>query len=414
MDAPTAASHRRLRFALAIAVLVLLDWYGVVCAVLPRAIGDERQYQPTICDLVLGDTRSLRIHSITPTWLVVCGQLATVVGTSITSLRGIAAAAGVSALLIMAGASWTRDPRTAPERFTCLALHPLLVQMWVLFYSDLPALAAILLAAWAAQARRHTWAALAALLAVLIRQSNLVWLAMFAVLAADAAWDARAAWSRRLGRALAAALPYGVAMLVAAALIWCGWLRILPDPFNGPRFNRAQFYFFGLVAALVWLPVWLPALRRASPVDLWPRAVRPLPCSAFVAGVALLVVAFANPHAGNVDYQWLRNRPLVALDQHVAVRIAAMIVLALFGITWALETWRSPQRRRRCIWLAASLLFLGPHFLVEPRYYMIPLILADVFAERSAQDWSRLVRWYGLLSAGIVAYTLLYPGGGLL
>lgn len=417
MDALTVTTDRtrRLRFALLLSVFLLLGWYGLVSTMLPRPLGDENHYQPTICDLVRGDRSSLHVHSITPTWLVACGELAKLSGTSLANLRGIATATGVITLLILAGACWTRDPDTAPGRFACIALHPLLVQMWVLFYSDLPALAAVLLAAWAAHGRRHGWAAAAGLLAVTIRQSNLVWLVMFAVLAGEDAWQRAGGAARPAARrVLVAMLPYGLAVFSALLLVKLGWLRIMPDPYNGPRFNPAQFYLFGLTAAVLWAPEWVPVLWRAWSAEVSPRLARGLFCTGLTALVALLATAFVNPNGGNGDLQWLRNRPLVAMDQQPLICVSAVLLLVFFSATWVATAWHSSQCRRLAIWLVFSLLFLGPHFLVEPRYYITPFVLAEFYAERPAAAWDRLAGWYGCLSIGVVLYMLLYPGGGML
>ncbi len=390
------------RVVLGCAVAGVILWSLLLTGLHPTWIGDETYYVPAVRELLAGRTEAVARLSITPTYLYLAAGAASVLGTSLWSLRGLNTGLAVLALCAGYAAVRGRDPETAAGRLAALALHPLLVPLWALFYTDMPALAALLTAVAAQQRGRHALSAAAGLAAVLIRQSNLTWLAYLLASAVTTP-----------PRGLRRGWPYVLALAAAAGLGATGVLRVLPNLDNGPRVNPAQGYLFLLTAAVLWLPHWGPTLVRALPA-LLPRLAQPAVAAATVIVAALLALGFTNPHPWNTDLSFLRNWPLVALERWPGLRVAAALVVMAFVVT-QVRRWRSSGRRRELglLWLF-SILFLAPQWLVDWRYHAPPLVLIDLGSGGAAATWWRLSAWYGILAAGVAAYVLLRPGGGMI
>lgn len=413
--------------------ILLAGWYIVLTCVHPAPIGDEQYYRPGIAALLRGQGGVTQGFSPTPTYFWLLTGVASLLGDSVWVLRGVSLAAGVIGLVAYQRAVAARYPADRGARAACLALHPLLVPFWALVYTDVPSLAAILLTLnWHVRGR-HVLAAAGALAATALRQSNAVWLVFFAVLAA-VEWRqtipngerpmansgkrhaaSRPPWTWRywLSSLRPVLWPYLVAAGLLVVMVAGGLLRVLPEPIVGPRANPAHFYGLSLAAAVLWVPVWLPHLRRIWPRTVTPRLLRPWFWAAVVGAVGVLALAFTNPHPWNTDLAFLRNWPLWAMTHWVPARFAAAGLLVVVLPPLVAAMWQNENRRTLgLLWLFA-LLFLLPHYMVDPRYYIIPLVLADFFMPQAVVHRGALCTWYVLLTAGVAAFVLGSPGGGM-
>lgn len=116
-------------------------------------------------------------------------------------------------------------------------------------------------------------------------------------------------------------------------------------------------------------------------------------------GLAALVVAlYRNEHPWNIDPAYLRNLLLVALERHseLLALVAVALVLLIPAVGDFLLRQRPPSEFAIVLTFAA--LLVGAHWMVEPRYYMLPITFLAFFArfEGSALPW--LVVWNGLLT----------------
>jgi hypothetical protein len=130
-----------------------------------------------------------------------------------------------------------------------------------------------------------------------------------------------------------------------------------------------------------------------------------------VTAIGVLELAFRNPHPWNLDLDYLRNWPLYWMTTHAVARYAAAIILVLFVPTLVQATWVSPARATLGLVWAFSVLFLLGHYLVDPRYYVVPFVLADFFTPLAAAPARRLTVWYLLLALAVGAFIVGQPGG---
>jgi hypothetical protein len=171
---------------------------------------------------------------------------------------------------------------------------------------------------------------------------------------------------------------------------------------------------FLLTAATLWLPIWWPHLRQNWRTVFEPRLARPWVAAASMAAVGALMLAFRNPHPWNTDLAFLRNGPLVLFAREPVLLFPASVVLVAFAIAHAHYVWASPARSPLIAIFGIAALYIAPHALIDPRYYILPFVLADLFTPYDEREARRLTAWYAILAAGVAAWVLLRPGSGMI
>jgi hypothetical protein len=159
--------------------------------------------------------------------------------------------------------------------------------------------------------------------------------------------------------------------------------------------------WFGLLAA----PLLLDTVRRRLRV----MTVRGLVIHAGVglALTALLVLVFRNPHAFNGDPFYLRNRPLLLMEHSLGWRILGSAATVAVGwlAFWTIR--RQPHSRVLALWAAFSVVYVMAHPPVDPRYYIVPLVLFLLFTRVTPAQNRKLIAWYAaitvVVSLGIVS-----------
>lgn len=279
--------------------------------------------------------------------------------------------------------------------FTCL---PIIFPFLFLVYTDIASLFFVLLGLYLIGARRYTSAGLAAITACLMRQTSVVWLVFLGVYAyvdehgfafddRKKKWMVRKLWSFALG-----------VVLFVMFLVWNHGnvsLRDLRSHPTGPL-HMSNVWFMLFVFALLFLPFAVPkaleTLRR-----FWRR---PWFWAAACGVCVFYLVSFTNTHHYNVKYgeYFIRNAILIFATQDLAHKLLAFIPVFI-----ALAALVSTKLERPAQYLLypASVLFLIPSWLVEQRYYIIPLTLflacsqSFCFPEGSSREVMvyKLVNW---------------------
>jgi hypothetical protein len=333
---------------------------------------------------------------------------------TLTTARATSALFACLALAAFAGA-WRCFHGRPPGAVTLLvALLPILQPFTAMAYSDAAGLAMILCAWWAQVAQRRFLAAVLFALACLVRQTNAVWgVFMIALHTSPDLWPrpgiGRLIWRTaaaeiwREGKWLMLVLATGLGVVVYAG-------RVTPGTNNGNAFqpNVATLHFAGVLILLLGLPVWLAhatkvfrgwrdlSRYRTGPVLAW--------LGVALAATVVLALTFANPHVWNRDLWWpevrftlLRNWPLVAIDTHPWLRAVSALNLVLIAAALAVTFAVQPHRRPLWIAVGCGALLLGSNSLVEPRYFITPLVFVLFFLEWRAVELRRLIAWFALL-----------------
>lgn len=284
------------------------------------------------------------------------------------------------------------------QRATRWPFHPVvpwaiaaLPPLWFfgfLYYTDVPSVCTVLAALAAAESQRHGVAAALGFLSLWFRQNNIVWVVfiMGAAMVAELQREARVPmhttppWHRQLRRAavwarvLPVTAPYVPTLLSFGVFLW--WNRgalVLGDvSHHQVGFHAAQLNYLAAFAMLFGWPAFLPALQgRWRPAH-------------YVLATTVLVISALAVRYGTVVHPFLladnRHYPFYVWRRLLNVRPWARYMWVPLYTVSALAMYRA-LAHTRCIlwilgWLAATCLALVPSPLLEPRYFLLPYLVA--------------------------------------
>lgn len=422
-----------LSLPLAVSLLGFVGWYAAFTILRPELVGDERHHVPAIQAAARGDWSLVRElpMPLTYHWLAVWATRT--VGPELWALRAFQTFWTLLAIVLYHTAAKVYRPDYSSRDLYRFAWHPLIVAFGALVCTDITALVGILIALNFHLRRRYIPAALGLAGALLIRQSNVVWVAYFLAWSLMEVWlkasTFRNAPSVRTPVVLATASFSDWFKRVAAPQLRCGaWaylavfaggavavalagrgVLLARAMSNYPEFNPAVFYLLALAAALLWLPIWLARLAEFWPRRLAPALMRAWKVALLVAAVAVLALEYRNPHPWNMDLDFPHNWPLYAMVMFAGARVVLAVVIVAFVIACVLDAARSPERRFTALTWAFTLAFLIPHNLADLRYYIVPLVLLDFLTPRAPAEGRILAAWHLALSlavAGLLAFQL--------
>jgi hypothetical protein len=401
-------------------------WLWLLTCFKPGWIADEQRHFLVILSYSRGEQVPAGFLPMLPTFHLILSRVVSVFGRSLLTVRVFNLVCFVVGLVLVAAICRRRGDASCGTRVLLFAWNPLLFPYACLAYTEMPTVAAILAAAYLHETRRPRWSGLALALACLLRQSSVVWVAFFALREVQRICAQPDGGGRGVG-AGGAGQTFGVLLrragsrvcVHALVLLSAGLLLAVNPSFarglahaNRVGLNPAQLYLFGLVLALCWAPVWMSRLWLA---DVGAKLQWGRFCALVLAGIGIAELAYANPHPWNADPNYLRNRVLVWLSLSRMGRLALGGLLALVGMALT-EFWRG-QSRRLELGLTGifGLLYVLPHYLVDPRYYIVPAVMLNLYASYREAELRRLGAWYLLLSAGACGYILLCggPDGGV-
>jgi alpha-1,2-glucosyltransferase len=316
----------------------------------------------------------------------------------LTGLGSVAAARVISLLLSLTscvaayGIARTIDRPTALLRTLQFALFPILLPFFPLLYTDPLSLAFLLFALLAAMRSRPFLLAIFFLLAVFVRQNNVLWAPLLFALLLPAA----PAWSvvlRRPKAMLQIAWPLLPPVIVFLLFVaWTGRASLNPDlalahPF--PAFSSGNIFFTLFLFMVLFLP--LVAARARATVRLLRH---PSTWLLLVALFTAFSISFAVDHPANSEVGRLRDTILLAAD---AGGLPGFFFW-LAGAIAVLTMMATPLARRSFLWIyPLSLLYLGGSWLIDPRYAIVPLVLFLLLRKPSSWRMDILQLGYNIL-----------------
>lgn len=386
-------------------------WAAGVCA-LGLALGwtemlgvgprvDESVHLEQIHDLEQGRWRlDPRLTTLPGYHAVVAGTLRLVGASELPAARAVTLVLSATTLLVF-GALCSRygSPKSTAFRVVQLAFLPILFPFFFLVYTDVPALLLVLLAVWLADRPRPVLAPLAALAAVLVRQSNIVWVAFVALvhLRALRRRDGERGRVLRRSEILTHAAPYGLLGVgfVVFVLLQGGVAMSQKRLHPVGTLHMTNLYFFLFILLVCCLPLLEARGRRI--LDLLRR--RPWIPALLIPALFPFAWSFELGHPHNRYLTFLRN---LILD---FFRHDDLGLLVFYGACCAalLSLAVTPLKRPVAYALyPLGALFLASHWLVEQRYYLVPLALWQVFREDAPiwAEWRQIV--YGAILTALI------------
>lgn len=287
-----------------------------------------------------------------------------------------------------------------------LLFLPILFPFCFLLYTDIPSLALVLWTFRASLSRRYILAGTIGIAALLVRQTNVVWIVFFGLLQAIAiirADDAPMTPPRSRVLALAALWPYVLPVVVFAAY-WAANGSISLSRSQVPAhpdfaLHAGNLFFMLFLAGVLFLPLmpsWLSRyVNAAFKNPLW------LALPATMAGFFFLT--FRVEHSYNFilpDY-FLRNGLLIYVTGHRKAFIAFGFVVTIASCALSQIRW---ERQSFALLLPIGALFVSAFWLIEQRYYLIPfaLLLAMRVTEAIEPERVLLLFWIPMATALLV------------
>ncbi|MBP6724001.1 MAG: hypothetical protein KA137_04140 [Halioglobus sp.] len=365
---------------------------GLGYAVITRlavGIGDEDVHRFQIDWFLQGRYELFEHVTVLPLYHLVVAALAQFSG--LTSLNGLRlvhmlfAAAAIPAFFALCRALY---PAQAAGRTAQFMFIPILFPLFFLTYTDLPGLAFTFLMLERTFRRSYPWAAVFALVAVAMRQPNIVWVAFaFGLVALQVAGDLAgssppgASGGRRAG-AVPGLLPetlrrgrYLIAVILGFAVfvLWNGGVAIGDVEQHRVALNLSNLYFCLLVGFALFLPFNLGQLGNIRRLLGRHRWLAPVLLACFFA----YFLTYEHPHKYNsFSLAFYRHNWFLHYTSDVtAIRIAAFIPMAWMALSFATAAGNSDYRREMLLLVPFALLSMVPLPLIEPRYYYVALCL---------------------------------------
>ncbi|MBU0718366.1 MAG: Dol-P-Glc:Glc(2)Man(9)GlcNAc(2)-PP-Dol alpha-1,2-glucosyltransferase [Planctomycetes bacterium] len=387
--------------------------YLALCILNPYPIADEQHHHlPAIRHFYEGQWFWPEDLPMIPTYHVVAAGVAKIFGDKLYVLRGFSAALAIAAVLAFRGITKHRALVQADDSLLHFAWQPILFPFLALVYTEAAAVLCLVGAVYFHVRRQWLLSALVLLLACLVRQSNVVWVALMATWAVVEQTEGK---RPTIMSALRSIWPHVLIVLIAAmGLLVKNSPMLRGVEANRPRFNVAQLYSFALFVIVLWLPIWAGRLHQDWR-SLWhwatARSVRGLPAAILTALViAILILCFRNPHPWNHIDRFIRNWPLILMSESLVARVVGACVITAVGLSIVRFTLEQPSRRTLALVWLFSLVFLVAHSLAEPRYYIVPMILINLLTQYTASQARHITLWYLAVSAA-VGVTVCVGGG---
>ncbi len=294
------------------------------------------------------------------------------------------------------------EPRAAFMRSLQVFLLPILLPYLFLFYTDGFALLWLLCAAWANASRRYVLAAVLGIFALAVRQTNIFWLLwlLFQYGYQERVWIGT---TQRL-RAVASVIALYVFAFIAFALfvIWNGGVA-LGDRSSHPSFNfgMGSLFAFLVASALLLFP-----LHIAQSKEVWVLLKRyPKQIAILIIPLSIwFVVRFNADHPYNTFPGFVHNDVAQWLNSPLN-RLIVVLPMVWAGLSMYVAM---PSRAEAMLWAGATVLSLIPVWMIEPRYYIVPMVLWLCFRKSSSQsvEWALLL-WFAVWSIAAV-YLIRY------
>jgi len=265
----------------------------------------------------------------------------------------------------------------AIERTAQLFFLPLLFPLFFLIYTDIPSLTLTLLMIERSIAGRYAQASAIGFVAIIFRQTNLVWVA-FAVTVYLCRDDKKifsiAAWRDRLVGHIPALVSFGLIFLIALLFIVLnGGIAVGDVEQHNVSFNLSNAYFMLLVTFAVFLP-WqvsqLPEIYKLLRSYPWILVL--------VLGFAVLYwFTYGHPHQYNhpqLSY-YRHNLILNYTVDYPLYKLAAFAAMTWTCLSFTSVCLSSGCRRELQLMAPFALLVVVPLPLIEQRYYLVALSL---------------------------------------
>jgi len=413
----TANTPKILFWLVVLASLALGYW---VVTYLDVGIGDEDVHRFQINWFVQGRYELFEHVTVLPLYHLMVATLAK--WTGLTSLNGlrlvhlVLAAGVIPAYFALCRALY---PSQAALRTLQFMFIPLLFPLLFVTYTDLPALLFTLLMLERTLRQKYLWAGAFGLVAVAMRQPNIVW-AAFAVglIALHTAREvgvgvhtgtrAGNRWVLHAGYWLTLLRRTRYLLLVFAAfaafVIWNGGVALGDVAQHPVALNLSNAYFFLMAAFVLFLPFnleQLPGIRRLIREHAWVLL-------ALLGLFFFYLYTYEHPHPYNAaTLDFYRHNLFIHYTSDVtAIRILAFIPMAWMALSFVTAATASDYPGEMLLLIPFALLSFVPLPLIEPRYYLVALSLFLAFRPAMSTRATVITLAYYVIASAYILFSI--------
>ena len=391
MKQPLQPQHDTLSPLFLVALLVvgsLLLGYNIMTH-LDVGLGDENVHRFQINWFIKGRFEIFKYIPMLPLYHGVVAAIAKLTGLhGLDGLRFAHMLFAVGVIPAMYALVRCFHPTEAMSRTLLLVFVPFLFPLFFITYTDLPSLMFVLLMVERAWKKCYLWAAALALVAVLMRTPNIIWVAFTtSMILLNTAKEMSVGIRLKTNGAqrglldkpfLLAGLRRISGFLVVFALfivfvVINGGVAIGDAEQHPVSYNPSNLYFFLLVAFVLFLPFC---------VEQVPDIYRLLRKHWWIIGLLILVFfyyfyTYEHPHKYNrTSLKYYRHNLFIHYtSDYFYIRIASFFPMAWMALSFVTGVRKSEYGSTLLLILPFALLSFIPLPLIEHRYYVVTLTL---------------------------------------
>ena len=303
------------------------------------------------------------------------------------------------------------DPESSHLKTIQFFSIPILFPYFFLIYSDVFSTALVLLAFYSAKLKKYWLAGLIGILSVCIRQNNILWLGFvfiyifFEDYSGTILYD-KAKQSFQLAISKFVSFLKSTWVFILGFIIFTGFVIInkgvtLHDHNMHPlSIHFGNIYFCLFLFFFLFLPLNIANLPKIK--QLLTRQKHLIPIILFCTYLAWSTFVNDHPYNSAQHLWWLRNRLLLYITTMPFVKILFFTTSAYSVLSLAVTPLHN---KSSYIFYPISILFLSLLWLIEARYYMIPIAFFLILKKEN----SNLVE-YSTLAIFTVVSTYLFWG----
>ena len=362
---------------------------AVILGLPAHPLADESVHFPQAQMFAHGDWT---IHPFLATWptmnLLVSGSLRIFGTDSLIAARATIAFCALIGVIGFYQVACHFDPPTAAMRTGQFFLLPIVLPYCGLVYTDIPALAALLWLLYSVVKQRPGLFCAAGLLAVALRQSNMVWF-----VAAVAMYFYEARDRAGAGKTLASIAVFSAAVgLLWVIVVWNIGGVALTSVTQASHFMKLRGlpnieFAIGL-GGFLFLPVLASSGPRLIALFKHPRWIIALTILTAFVGLTFLVKHSDNTDPWVIDY-FLHNWVLYEIT-HSNLLWAFALCVAGFAIAFAYFPWHREVASLKIPLFAFAAIYLLPFGLIEQRYYIPLYAFFSLFRRRVSMPLERV------------------------
>jgi alpha-1,2-glucosyltransferase len=374
--------------------LVLLACWLMTTQNGPQA--DETAHATQISYYIKGEYVKLNSLTVPPTYHLIVAMICKSIG--VTSLPSIRLVNMILLFILFIPIVYilTKNYYKTLQSF----FFPTLFLYFVLIYTDIFSTILILISFYLMTKERYIWSAVVGTLALFVRQNNIVWFAFIITYdyfkddGEEDTWN----WKKLI--------PYICGGLLFVAFIYFSGGVVQGDSSHHPiTIHFGNIWMFLFTFFLCFLPYSLSVLPKLKNKikESWENNYC-IFISIVLTLITIGVMLFRNTHEYNqIKTAWF-NELLIAIDNHMFIRLIylAIIILSVL-VLWVTEfdSWH------HYLLYFFTPIYLMLSWMIEVRYYFIPMLLFIIFMKYDNPKIERMATVYNILIALLWFMTLI-------